>query len=275
MILAMPVPSFELRFAAAADFERHWRDHLSRGGAWLRAVQLTPDAACELVLIGPGGARAVVAARAVFVDGSGTGLAIEQFGPPLRAQLEALRVVAPDAGAGPAAPSPAEATEAAGSSAAIAGDDAGDAGDDDNDEDDEPRDPIARNVHERLRNLPLTEQIRFAREGEAHERVVLERMYGKTVWEPLLRNPRVTHPEIARIARMGALPRPLIEIIVANTAWLKIPEVRRSLLSNPRLSADQILRVLRLLPKQELKLAPLQTTYPVAVREAARRLLVG
>jgi hypothetical protein len=132
---------------------------------------------------------------------------------------------------------------------------------------------LALNVHERLRGLTLVQQIKIAQKGEVSERVVLERMYGKSVWEPLLRNPRITGPEVGRIARMGALPRNLVELIVSNGAWLQIPEVRRALLSNPRLGVDQIVRVLRLLPKHELKLAGMQTAYPYAVRDAAKRLL--
>lgn len=132
---------------------------------------------------------------------------------------------------------------------------------------------LARNVHERLRNLPVAEQLRLAHKGELHERIVLERMYGKTVWEALLRNPKLTGPEVARIARMGALPRPLLEIIVGNGGWLQIPEVRRALLANPRLALDQIVRVLRLLPKHELKLTAIQTAYPFTVRDTARRVL--
>src|SRR5215813_11256561 len=100
---------------------------------------------------------------------------------------------------------------------------------------DGPRQPIARNVHERLRGLNLNEQIKMAQTGETHERIVLERMYGKTVWEALLRNPRLTGPEVARIARMAALPKVLLEIILGNGTWLHIPEVRRALLASKRL----------------------------------------
>jgi hypothetical protein len=132
---------------------------------------------------------------------------------------------------------------------------------------------FARNVHERLRGLTLVQQIKLAGHGETSERIVLERMYGKTVWDPLLRNPRVTTPEVARIARMGGLPRPLIELICNNGAWLQIPEVRRALLSNPRLGTDQAIRIVRLLPKHELKLACTQVSYPQVVREAAKRVL--
>jgi len=142
---------------------------------------------------------------------------------------------------------------------------------------DEPAKPrqLARNVHERLRGLNLNEQIRMAQTGETHERIVLERIYGKTVWEPLLRNPRLTGPEVARIARMGALPKVLLELILGNGTWLHIPEVRRALLASKRLGTDQIVKVLRFLPRHELKLATVQTAYPPVVRDAARRLLRG
>jgi hypothetical protein len=138
-----------------------------------------------------------------------------------------------------------------------------------------PTQPLARNVHERLRGLTLVAQHKLAVSGELHERVMLERLYGKNVWETLLHNPRLTPPEVSRIARYGSLPRVLLEIIVGNNAWLQVPEVRRALLSNPRLGTDQVMKVLRLTPKHELKLAAIQTAYPATVRQVARLLLRG
>lgn len=141
-----------------------------------------------------------------------------------------------------------------------------------------PTQPFARNVpnmHERLRGLTLVAQLKLAVNGELHERVMLERLYGKNVWETLLHNPRLTPPEVSRIARYGSLPRVLLEIIVGNNAWLQVPEVRRALLSNPRLGTDQIVKVLRLTPKHELKLAAIQTAYPATVRQVAKMMLRG
>jgi len=135
------------------------------------------------------------------------------------------------------------------------------------------RKKLALNMSERLRGLTLAEQIKKANSADPTERMTLERIYGKTVWEALLRNQRLTAPEVARMARMGTLPRTLIELIVNNGSWLQIAEVRRALLTNPRLGVDQILRVLRLLPKHELKVAASLMTYPHAVRDAAKRLL--
>jgi hypothetical protein len=128
-------------------------------------------------------------------------------------------------------------------------------------------------VQQQVRSLSVAEQHKLARKGNYAERLALERAFGKSVWEALLHNPRLTKPEVARIARMGTLPNPLIETIATNAAWVSSPEVRRALLGNPRLSGALVDRVLRALPKRELQAVPKQTAYPNAVRNAARRLL--
>jgi len=132
---------------------------------------------------------------------------------------------------------------------------------------------VYRSIHERLRGLTLNEQIKSAGSNDINERTILERIYGKAVWEALLRNPRLTGPEVARISRMGTLPRPLLEVIMNNGGWLQIPEVRRALLASKRLGQDHVIKILRMLPKHELKLATVQTVYPSLVRDTARKLM--
>ena len=128
-------------------------------------------------------------------------------------------------------------------------------------------------LSERLRNLGYSDQIKLAREGDLAERTVLERLYGHTVWEPLLANARITVAEIGRIACKGALPLPLIETIVGNGGWLASQSVRRGLLTNPRLTREQVTRVLRFMPAAELKLVPKQSIYSGTVREIARKII--
>ena len=115
----------------------------------------------------------------------------------------------------------------------------------------------------------------MARSGTLPERVTLERMFGPSVWEPLLQNGRITVPEVARIAKKGTVPKPILEVIGANGTWAGTPEVQRALLSNPRSSMIVVNRVLRALSRHDLTRAPLQTAYPLAVRQAAKRLLAG
>ena len=93
------------------------------------------------------------------------------------------------------------------------------------------------------------------------------------MWEGLLQNPKLTLPEVARIARKGSAPRPLIEQIVDNPAWIQSPLVRRALLTNPRVSSEGILKLLRITPRPELKVICKTNTYSTQVREAARKVL--
>ena len=133
-------------------------------------------------------------------------------------------------------------------------------------------DGSGQNPEEQFRNLSYSDQLKFARAGGQTERTILERLYGKGVWEALLENPQITVVEVARIACKGGLPQHLIDTIAGNAAWLTNPQVRRGLLTNPRLGRAQVDRVLRAMPGHELKLVPKQSIYGPAVREAARKL---
>jgi len=129
--------------------------------------------------------------------------------------------------------------------------------------------------HAHLHNIAYSDQQKFAREGGQADRAALERIYGKSVWEALLHNPRITVVEVARIAQKAGLSKHLIEIIVANQGWLANNQVRRGLLTNPRLGRDLMVKVLRAMPKHELRLVPKQSIYGAVVREAARKLAGG
>ena len=241
---------------SAADLERE-RPNLERGSVLAAGADLAIGAFCELDLGFPSGERLTIPARAVLAVGGATVLAFERADPEALARcLAGAPARAGGAGASPPA------RESLPPEAPSAGED---------------HDGVAAplNVQERLRGLSLTEQLRVAREGTLAERVALERIYGKAVWETLLRNRNLTAPEIARLARMGTMPRPLLELIVGNPAWLQVPEVRRALLSNSRLSTDMTRKVLALLPREELRLVPQTTAYPAAVRMAAKAMVKG
>ncbi len=237
---------------------------LAAGGVFVPECGLTLNDECELVVRGVSGEIALPA-RVVYIDPArGAGLELLGFGPTIKERIVALAT--PPAPAPEPAPAPDRKAE---------GGDDGDDGDDD-DQDDDAKDPSMRatTALDKLRGLSLPQQVRKAASSNPATRMALERIYGKAVWEALLRNPRLTAPEVSKLARMGTMPRVLLEHIVNNGAWLQIPEVRRALLTNPRLGTDQILRVLRLMPKHELKVASTSATYTFAVRDAAKRLII-
>ena len=123
-----------------------------------------------------------------------------------------------------------------------------------------------------LHNIAYSEQLKLARDGNQSERTVVERLYGKAVWEALLANPHITIIEVAHIAGKGALPQHLLELIAGNAVWAANAQVRRGLLTNPRLGRPQVERILRAMPTHELKLVPKQSIYGPQVRDAARKL---
>ncbi len=134
-------------------------------------------------------------------------------------------------------------------------------------------DPIARNVHERIRGLSIREREVVARQGTLPERVALERRFGGSVWESLLQNPQLTPPEVAKIAKNGTVPVPLVAIIVANAGWLAKPEIQRALLTNPRVSGAHLDRVLHAMPRGDLLRAAENSAYRAQVRSAAKKLV--
>lgn len=307
----MPVPELRVSFADRAELEHELDANFKHGRAFAKQAEgVAVLADCVLLLVHPDDDAALaLPAQAVMICESGPmrgiGLQLRPFDAEVVARIESFvagvrepileHAAAPadasDAAAagGDLGPEPAPAIEPArdpdcaaaeGPSACEAtGDD--DAGDDDAGLDDNaaPDAPSSVDVqalparNERMRKLSVTEQQKIARSGDLNDRVTLERIYGKTVWEGLLHNPKLTVPEVARIARKGTMPRPLLEFIVENNAWIQAPIVRRALLGNPRVSSEAILKLLRITPKHELRSIYKTSTYSAQVRECARKVL--
>src|SRR5262245_52698891 len=122
------------------------------GAVLLPDVELDLNTLCDLVVRG-GAGEVRLPARVVFADPArGTGLEVVGYGAELRERVTAIDRE-PEC------------------------------------EDAHEREPLALNPYQRLRGLTLAEQVKRAHSVDMSERIALERMYGKNVWEPLLRNP--------------------------------------------------------------------------------------
>ena len=201
---------------------------------------------CCLVVVHPQGGSFSVEAEAVYLraedPGAGVGLDLVGLDSETLSGLEAF--VRQDAQASPAAGTAATKGESG-----------------------------PRNIYARIRQLSLHEREKVARQGQLSERVALERTFGGSVWEGLLQNSSLTAPEVAQIAKKGTLPQALVALIVTNGGWLASGEVRRALLSNPRVNGAQLDRVLRATPRPELKQIAQMSPYRSQVRMAAKKLV--
>ena len=267
----MSRPQVRIVLPTREDAERQWKHYLCRGGAYTLG-DVPVDEFVVVVLVRAGG-ELELNAKIVFRGGAtGTGFELEGWCVELKERLEAWVLstepeTEPETEPVPEHEAETETETETETEAEAEGQGQG--------QGQGQGKLVVNQLIEKLRNLPAHLQTKMAREGDQRERVMLERMYGKQVWEALLRNSRITFPEVAKIARMGTLPAPLMELIVNNNAWLRSGEIRRALLANSRLGADMIPRILRMLPKHELKLVPQQTAYAPAVRDLARKMLRG
>ena len=253
--------SLTLRFSRAHELRAAFEAHLSKGRAFVGgASDIETRATCDLVVVAPAGASIALMAEVVYVraedPGRGVGLALA---PLDAAGLDALRALVEAAEQRELVT---ETVDDAGPDGAEVSDDGGDGGD-----------AKLAPLHERMRALSSPEQQRLATSGTLAERVTLERLYGPNVWEALLKSNRLSLPEVARIARKGTVPRPLIEMIAASGAWLAAGEVQRALLANPRSSSAVVSKVLHAMPRGELARVPRQTAYAQSVRQAAKKML--
>ena len=238
----MGIPTLYARFEDKASFESEFERNLRFGGMFVKNAQgISADDVLEVVLVHPENRNELkLSCSVVWVSGDpnapGVGVAVTDFTKEIREAIE--RFISAQKSSVP------------------------------------PDIVRGQSPLERLRGLSMAEQIKVATGGTPQERIALERLYGKLVWEPILRNNRVTVPEVVRIANMGALPQHLFELIGANGGWLRVPQIRRALLGNIKTPPHIIEKVLRLTPRHELRLVAKQSTYSNAVRDKARRLLM-
>ncbi len=260
-------------YASAEELAQDHQQNLRKGRAFVvgAGVEAADRARCRLVLERADGATLALEAEVVWVKrddpGAGVGVQLVDLSTEARAILEAFASGAPTAGIPAPAAEPMAPPDLATDDAPI------------DDEGDEPGTTAPggarsgpRNLHERIRALTLREREVMARAGTLPERVALERCFGSSVWEGLLQNPQLTPPEVSRIAKNGTIPRPMVQLLVANAGWLQNAEVQRALLSNPRVSGPALDRVLRSMSKNDLQRVAALTAYRSEVRVAAKKL---
>jgi hypothetical protein len=290
-VLDMPKPELQVGPISVVALQELYEKELRHHRIFVAGCfSLADREPCSLVLVHPSGAAFTIPAEAVYLkpDGPGAGAGLDLIGLDASrlAELESfVNQPGPNAdgadtsgaGADPMdrfgtdtdlADQPdteADITDQTGADAAMT---------DQSGADIDGTKKVPLNIYERIRKLHLRERELIGRSGTLAERVALERAFGGSVWEALLQNPQLTAPEVARMAKNGSLPIPLVGVIVGNSGWLGSGEVRRALLSNPRVSGLNLDRVLRATPRVELKQVAQMTAYRSEVRAAAQKLCV-
>jgi len=132
----------------------------------------------------------------------------------------------------------------------------------------------AGNAWDRMRGLSQMEKILLASKADRAERALLLQDNDPRVLLSLLRNPRVTVDEIARVAKSPYLTYQIVEVITKTTQWMTSLDVRLGLIRNAKTPEAFALRILPTLPDSEVR-AIARAGTSMALKQAALRRLQG
>jgi hypothetical protein len=235
--------AFEATFETEEELREEHRVNLSFGALRLPTPErAAPDALLLVQLQGPFGGGTAVKAKVVAALPDGLALAID--GDPA-SLLETLL-------ARPAQPP----------------DDATTPEDSDGDTPAAPR----QNAWDRVRGLPQMEKILLAVKADRTERALLLQDNDPRVLLSLLRNPRLTIDEVARLAKSAFLTYQIADVIMQATHWMTSIDVRLGLIHNPKTPQAFALRILPSLPEPEIR-AIARAGTSMALKQAALRRL--
>lgn len=131
-----------------------------------------------------------------------------------------------------------------------------------------------QNVWDRMRSLSQMEKILLAVKADRMERSILLQDNDPRVLLSVLRNPRITIDEVARLAKSAYLNHQIADVIVKTGQWMASLDVRLALIHNAKTPPAFALRILPTLPEAEVR-AIARAGTSMALKTAALRRLQG
>lgn len=113
--------------------------------------------------------------------------------------------------------------------------------------------PSTQTPWDRMRELSQMEKILLAVKADRTERALLLQDNDPRVLLSLLRNPRLTVDEIARLTKSPHLTFQIADVIVKAAQWMSSLDVRLGLIHNPKTPQAFALRILPTLPDAEVR----------------------
>ena len=132
----------------------------------------------------------------------------------------------------------------------------------------------SQNAWDRMRALSQTEKILLAVKADRAERALLLQDSDPRVVLSILRNPRLTVDEVARIAKGSSLNFQIAEVITNTGQWMASLDVRLGLIHNAKTPPAMALRILPTLPDSEVR-AIAKAGTSMALKQAALKRLQG
>lgn len=127
---------------------------------------------------------------------------------------------------------------------------------------------------DRMRSLSQMEKILLASKADHSERALLLQDNDPRVLLSVLRNPRLTVEEVARVAKSSFLNYQIADVIVKTAQWMASVDVRVALVHNAKTPPAMALRILPTLPLNEVRSIARGGT-SMTLKQAALKLVQG
>lgn len=123
--------------------------------------------------------------------------------------------------------------------------------------------------------MGIGEKIKMALTGDKEWRSILFKDSNKLVNGSVIKNPRITEPEVLAICKSAIQNEEIIRVISQNKEWLKNYQIRKALVVNPKTSLPIALKFMTTLVEKDLALLAKSKNVSTVVANNARRLLLN
>jgi hypothetical protein len=137
----------------------------------------------------------------------------------------------------------------------------------------ESDDPLIRDAFRRILRLNTAQKAILAMRGGREERMILVRDSNRTVAMGVLKNGRLSEPEIEAIAKMRNIHAEVLRQVGSSREWAKSATVVTSLVNNPRTPQDVAMNFVNRLSNHDLKVVTMNRDVPELIRRMAKRTL--
>jgi hypothetical protein len=282
-------PALELRFSTTEEFEKEYKDNLSKGGVFIETDSQPPlRSKVDLNLYPPGRDEPVTLPCEVVhvveagqqIPGMQPGVALQilDFDEGLDQKLQGLLAEEEQIPEEMEAPPEEPAPEGA------AGQTEEGSEDEEYEESEEDEESFQRtissfkgldqqNLFMSLRRLPRHEKIRLAKRGPKNIIGLLIQEGDKQIMRFVIQNPRLGIPEVLAILKSPQTSLEIIQAIGKNSGWMQSDEVKYQLVINPRTPLPLALNHLKGLNQKDLAKIAKSRHVKMQLKSSALKLL--
>lgn len=123
--------------------------------------------------------------------------------------------------------------------------------------------------------MGIGEKIKMALSGDKEWRKILIKDANKLVSSGVIKNPRMTEPEILTLLKSGVQNDEIMRLICANKEWVKNYQIRKALIENPKTPLANALRYLGTMNEKELATYAKSRNISSVVATQAKRMLLS